>query len=1360
MATEEVRTRASECLNQFRLLLEIELQVQEGGRALSFSNLKTDDQIARFEIWAGNIGAFADGHASLDYRLRDSEDARVLMNNFLDSLSDFIRRATEALKQNSSQDDGEIRMAQENFQESPVDAFLESDSSAISSSFQGTESDSIPEFTLRNPFEQRLQGIERSIDRLYRLSLLIRQPSLTSQNNKAERIKILDEEGNDIDDTFVDYAFRFITHRFPEAPELLRHRLAKGITVRRKRFLYRQSHQRKLSAKTVFVPAKSQYAASNLDETVRGVKLQIENRVHSTEIPPRAGANRVLSQTSASALTKRHVPYEEKVDEDAVSRPSTMFTKATVGEGPIAIPEPPKPGPSSKEFECPYCCIILPMNQAKASQWRRHVLGDLEPYTCVFEHCTEHETLFQDRRSWVSHMQHAHTSRWICSYTSHAPMTFENEGDYEEHMWVKHKGTFTASQLPFLKKRNKSIATVLFEQCPLCGYRPPELETKYEYSNSTPDESLKDRAKVVSDRITKHLAGHLEILSVRALPWQDLPADPEKESTVSKHAEEGTRLGEADSSLAPDDNASRLSVASDDIPQEEATGSGEESLLKVDQSDVSYEEEWGFIALPDYHGHDRDPTLQTLLRKLYLETSVTPGRRRGPALPAYSVPVDRDKNFVGRDFPLNAMREVLCHKGKVSSGNSKPLTFPRCYTIYGAGGLGKTQVAAQFVTTHRKEFDAILWVHAKNSLQIAKDFKNIAIALELVSEDSVDASDLSYTRDVVIRWLVNPLKNMANADLQPQETASWLLVFDGVEDPNVLNSFWPYDGPGSILITSRSPYSWSTSLPLKPFSMAEATAYLLQVTGRTPDEDEKYAVAALAKRLGGLPLALAQMGAFIAHKKMSFGQFTRSYEEKEGQQRLLQWSLSDSRLQSSESERNIASIWALDSLAYGAELLNILSMLDPDGIPENIFIDTTANLEPIKAHSNEKYKEARNELFARSLVTGNKREQKLFIHRIVQDVARSRMRQTDLRKTFFSCVRLLSARWPFEDFAWRHGIARYHHERGNSADAILFNNMAQSICESLKLRLIEHPELLSKGTVTLERLSHTLSEITHSRGCTALEINEPEDALKYHKLFNDMMLKEFSSTPPKNDIRLAKSWNELGNAYMLSQNWAKGEESFVKSIEEMRKLDNFREVLVSLPVVNLGQAHWLQNKHDEAEATLLKGLRDREAEFGVDDRISFATGRFLHALGNIKDSRGLLDEGLDYHRRALLHYKSTLGNRHHRTADLFVKVADHNIRLYQYEMALALLDHALETYTYTNNYLPEKTRASFKRVKALHALRRSEEADSELSRCFEVYNQLFQEQLPTRSVQASRPKKTAADLVDNDFDELIVFWSK
>ncbi|KAF2656291.1 TPR-like protein [Lophiostoma macrostomum CBS 122681] len=757
------------------------------------------------------------------------------------------------------------------------------------------------------------------------------------------------------------------------------------------------------------------------------------------------------------------------------------------------------------------------------------------------------------------------------------------------------------------------------------------------------------------------------------------------------------------------------------------------------------------------------------------------------------VPVARDKNFYARDNTIRAIEQHLCPDKISEVEANKPANFPRTYAIYGPGGMGKTQIAAHFVTEHQSTFDAVFWVRGEDSSKIAQDYKDIAVDLGLVPKDSVDATDLEYTKDILKRWLVNPVKNRIGDDTAKSELASWLLVFDGVEDGSVLNEVWPYNGPGSILVTSRNPHSWSASWELRPFNVHDAAEFLLRHTERDPPDEEKAAAAAVANRLGGLPLALSQMAGIIVHRNLSFKEFLHLYDKQQGPQEFLDLRLMNPRPSLSNYEYNVASVWAFDRLDAGGALINVLSMLDPDGISEKIFAAPILDSDsPFISQLKANYVSARNELLARSLISGNKKEKRLFIHKLVQDVARSKMRQVETRNNFLACFQLICGVWPFEQLTWRHGIARweaceelvphvqrlktmylsltpstdsfdeydfarllidagwYTHERGNSPDAILFNNMAQHICESLKLRLLENPDLGRKGNVTLARLNYSLVEITHNRGCIALEINEPSDAIKYHTLFNETMVKE-SSRSEHEDMRLAISWNELGNAHMLNGDWSKGEECFLTSIEEMRKFKDFRPTTISLPLANLGLSYWLQGKTDVAYHTLMQGLRDREQEYGPDDRVSFITGRFFHAIGNVKDS-------VDYHRRALMHYKSTLGNRHHRTADLFVKMAEHHIRLNKNGMALALLDHAFEAYSSSNTFVPEKARAWWMRHKALKAQGKLDEAGVELDKCFQVYRRWVEER--QREGTWGGVLKRAEDLEDRDIDPLIVFWSK
>ncbi|KAH7380831.1 hypothetical protein BKA64DRAFT_630742 [Cadophora sp. MPI-SDFR-AT-0126] len=1411
MESVELHTRASECVSDFHALVMVE---PIAGNDRNGQDLNSEEQLARFSIWAANIGMFANGHASLDYRLRDSWEAKKLMLDLLGSLKNYIRRATDTVRLPDG-DEGSLTTSTSSEETISTGSHqIPSASSILTSSYQGSTTDDSVSISVdqdRTPFEQRLHGIEQTIDRLYRLSVAIRRPSIINQNAKAANFVIRDEDGNDVSRQFEEFALAFVTHTFQEAPVLLRERLAKSITLRRRRFMFRQHHQKKLGIKAVLVPPspleKSPRSAIDAESTVVA-KTVVETPTQKAEHKQKDFLKPALaSQTSASKVSRKF--KAEDVFEPSPSRAPTVFSGAFTQQGTIQIPDPPKPAAGSKEFECPYCCMMLPMKEAMRSNWVRHVLDDLEPYICVFEDCSDAHRLFRDRAAWLSHMQETHTRQWTCRAAGHKLLIFETEQGFEDHMRLDHANGFKESQLPWYKKRSQGPATSLFSECPLCGYEPAEEQVNSLINATGSDNRQKnERSKIISDDISRHLAGHLQAISMKALPWQEDVDEELSEKGASKHADEGHKSN--------DDLASQLAIelTTLNIFEDDSNAVQDIEWQFVDPAAAdhgiafkswatyeSYQDEWGFLPQSDYYGHDRDPILQKLLRRLYLDSSFATEQHSELVFPVYMMPpTPLNKNFFGRKNALKAIAAELIPDTNAVPADGKAITYPLTFAICAPGGMGKTQVAIQFARTYQDAFDVVLWVNADSVNEMAQGFQRIARLLGLIPEGSIDANDLIHTRELVKRWLVKP--PVRDADKPSRKQVSWLLVYDGVQDPDILNDFWPYDGPGSVLITSRNPFSWTKSLPLKQFTSEEAVAFLLRLTNRELSDVDRESVSNVSSRLGGLPLALTQMASIIVTKQLSFRQFFDSYNERESQRELLQFKAHQMDLKSLSHEHTVASVWAFENLRYGRKLLNVLSMLDPDSIPERLLTSAIGGIDLSGYPATiEEYEHAKGELFACSLVTGNKQENKLFIHRLVQDVARAEMAQAEFRQTFVACVKLVASIWPFENFTWRHGVARwpvceevfphiarlkdifpairpsaqtsddYHfarlltdtgwylHERGRLVDTNLYNNMAQSICESLKCQLDVPSDAFSSHGVTHAELDYTVAELYHNRGVIACGASDATEGLRNLKIFHDMMEKEFKVESPRTDMRLGLACNELGFAYMLKEDWAQGEIYFQRSIELLQKLHDFEPILVSLPMVNLGYAYWLQGRLSEAAAVLEKGVSDREEKYGIHDRISFISGRFYHALGNVTYDQGSTEESLSYHHKALLHFKATLGNNHHLTASVFVKVAEHNIRVHQYDTALALLDHALKAYSMSNSYLSEKARVSFKRSQALRCLERVEEADRELKKCFQVYSDQVVERIALTG-KTRVMKSKAEDLVDGDFDDLVAFWFK
>lgn len=209
-----------------------------------------------------------------------------------------------------------------------------------------------------------------TIDRLYRLSVAIRRPSIVNQNVKAANFQLKDEEGNECGDAFYNYALEVVAHKCQHADQPLRETLARAITLRRKRFLYRRKHQEKLSFKDESEDEESSPQPISKDEGVlitshRG-SPKSPKETEAGKLP--AGQRPPPSHTSASLFSKAR--FDGVAILESTSIATTVKNPPSEHIGNVQVPPPPKILSGSKEFECPYCFLVVGISEAKPAQWR------------------------------------------------------------------------------------------------------------------------------------------------------------------------------------------------------------------------------------------------------------------------------------------------------------------------------------------------------------------------------------------------------------------------------------------------------------------------------------------------------------------------------------------------------------------------------------------------------------------------------------------------------------------------------------------------------------------------------------------------------------------------------------------------------------------------------------------------------------------------------------------------------------------------------------------------------------------------------------------------------------------------------
>ena len=418
------------------------------------------------------------------------------------------------------------------------------------------------------------------------------------------------------------------------------------------------------------------------------------------------------------------------------------------------------------------------------------------------------------------------------------------------------------------------------------------------------------------------------------------------------------------------------------------------------------------------HTSSREPALGLTDTSSYQKTStmsdfVVP--KRVPKLPCRKVDsLLPSPEFLSRDDILSTIDEALLPRPEPKSA-LKPGKL-RSFALCGMGGVGKTQIAIQFALTRKEHFDAVFWVQADERQKLDRDISQIATHLELTN--AAEAEDQVVSRNIAISWLSEPYRNShpaVNADgeaLSEAPDANWLIIFDNADKPEILRGDWLSGISGSILITSRDPAAKTNlyfviGVEVECLAFEDAARLLRRLTSsvETPniiDDSE-----ALAKRLGGLPLAISQVAALVLRRNMSFKEFFGYYEK---EVHISEITRDHPGLQLNHHNHTLFTTWALEDLDREAlDLLNVLSLLDPDRVDEFIFDveDDAPSLTLSIPKTTSSYLAARTLLFTCSLIKRNLDQDYLVIHRLVQDVARARLKPTEYRNVFDMALTLL-----------------------------------------------------------------------------------------------------------------------------------------------------------------------------------------------------------------------------------------------------------------------------------------------------------------------------------------------------------------
>jgi hypothetical protein len=165
------------------------------------------NQLARFKIWAGNLGVFAGGQSSADYRLRDDP-------NIKDVIVKLLKRLVDNLEPLSSMKAALTESNEPNANDS--DTVYSSDSSLGLSDETHSQADVGEPAHSLPPRNTRIEIIDESITYLYKINSIIRKPNLDKEDQRIEKwFKKRDSELNDELQALESYARWSMERKFP-----------------------------------------------------------------------------------------------------------------------------------------------------------------------------------------------------------------------------------------------------------------------------------------------------------------------------------------------------------------------------------------------------------------------------------------------------------------------------------------------------------------------------------------------------------------------------------------------------------------------------------------------------------------------------------------------------------------------------------------------------------------------------------------------------------------------------------------------------------------------------------------------------------------------------------------------------------------------------------------------------------------------------------------------------------------------------------------------------------------------------------------------------------------------------------------
>ena len=335
-----------------------------------------------------------------------------------------------------------------------------------------------------------------------------------------------------------------------------------------------------------------------------------------------------------------------------------------------------------------------------------------------------------------------------------------------------------------------------------------------------------------------------------------------------------------------------------------------------------------------------------------------------------------------------------------------PKEYNHRIALYGMGGIGKTQIALEYVYINKTNYERIYWITAVDQTSLLLGYRKIAKVAGL--KLAPDANDIDIA-EIVIDWL--------------RRKQNWLLMIDNLDDIEIVAGFLPESGPQKhTIITTRNPNAKGIpaegiEVPLlEPDDAVDLLSILSTIT-IAPNSPERKHADEIIQKLGNLPLAIEQAAAYVREAAGDLATFLDDYDK--SSKDLHEWVPKGNR----QYPHSVATTWFLSfniirkSHPQAAELFQLLSFLNPDGIIIDFLRDGAEvlqdDLRQVVSNRIDMSK-ALIELEKFSLLKWNRLTKTLLIHRLVQSVVKDEMSDSDSMTLRITIINLCDRSFPQE----------------------------------------------------------------------------------------------------------------------------------------------------------------------------------------------------------------------------------------------------------------------------------------------------------------------------------------------------------